>query len=88
MTSVIYLDLPPKFTQILDILETILTLKGVGYLILTGTTPVEERQSLVDEFTTNEDIPVFLLSTRAGKLSLNTLERKHAAKRLSRWNGY
>lgn len=35
--------------------------------MLTGSTAVDERQGLVDEFNEDEDIPVFLLSTRAGK---------------------
>lgn len=39
---------------------------GIKYLVLTGSTPVDSRQSLVDEFTEDESIRVFLLSTRAG----------------------
>lgn len=36
------------------------------FLILTGSTPVDVRQSLVDEFTEDESISIFLLSTKAG----------------------
>jgi len=34
--------------------------------MLTGSTPVDVRQTLVDEFTEDESIPIFLLSTKAG----------------------
>lgn len=34
--------------------------------MLTGSTPVDVRQTLVDEFAEDESIPVFLLSTKAG----------------------
>lgn len=43
------------------------------YLKLTGQTPVGERQGMVDIFTGDKDIFVFLLSTRAGGLGLNLM---------------
>jgi SWI/SNF-related matrix-associated actin-dependent regulator 1 of chromatin subfamily A len=55
-----------QFTQILDILQAVLNNNKIKYLILTGSTPVDIRQTLVDEFTEDETIPVFLLSTKAG----------------------
>ena len=55
-----------QFTQILDILQAIFKHKDTKYLILTGSTPVDIRQTLVDEFTEDESIPIFLLSTKAG----------------------
>lgn len=55
-----------KFTQILDILQAVLRLNDIKFLILTGSTPVDIRQTLVDEFTEDESISVFLLSTKAG----------------------
>jgi SWI/SNF-related matrix-associated actin-dependent regulator 1 of chromatin subfamily A len=36
-----------------------------------SSTPVTERQNLVDEYNSNPDIFVFLLSTRAGGQGLN-----------------
>ncbi|CUA66580.1 hypothetical protein RSOLAG22IIIB_00020 [Rhizoctonia solani] len=60
-----------QFTQILDILKVVLDHVGIKFLVLTGSTPVDERQSLVDEFTEDESIPVFLLSTRAGGMGIN-----------------
>ncbi|KAJ3359502.1 hypothetical protein GGF32_009229 [Allomyces javanicus] len=60
-----------QFTMCLDILEAFLTTLGYKYLRLDGTTPVVERQGLVDEFQENEEMFVFLLSTKAGGLGLN-----------------
>ena len=55
-----------QFTQILDILQLVLKLKDLKFLVLTGSTPVDVRQTLVDEFAEDQSIPVFLLSTKAG----------------------
>ncbi|KAF8444561.1 SNF2 family N-terminal domain-containing protein [Boletus edulis BED1] len=60
-----------QFTQILDILQAVLKQKSIRYLLLTGSTAVDVRQSLVDEFTEDESIPVFLLSTKAGGMGIN-----------------
>ncbi|EDQ99523.1 SNF2 family DNA-dependent ATPase [Laccaria bicolor S238N-H82] len=60
-----------QFTQILDILQAVLNNNKIKYLILTGSTPVDVRQTLVDEFTEDETIPVFLLSTKAGGMGIN-----------------
>lgn len=48
-----------QFTQILAILETVLQTMGIRYLLLTGQTPVNERQDMVDEFSNDPDITVF-----------------------------
>ena len=60
-----------QFTQILDILQVILKQESIKFLVLTGSTPVDVRQGLVDEFTEDESIPVFLLSTKAGGMGIN-----------------
>ncbi|KAF8554163.1 hypothetical protein OG21DRAFT_1497199 [Imleria badia] len=60
-----------QFTQILDILQAVLKQKNIKYLLLTGSTAVDVRQSLVDEFTEDDSIPVFLLSTKAGGMGIN-----------------
>jgi len=60
-----------QFTQILDILQAILKHRSITYLMLTGSTPVDVRQTLVDEFTEDQSIPVFLLSTKAGGMGIN-----------------
>ena len=62
---------PQQFTQILDILQVILKQRSIKFLLLTGSTAVDIRQGLVDEFTVDESIPVFLLSTKAGGMGIN-----------------
>jgi SWI/SNF-related matrix-associated actin-dependent regulator 1 of chromatin subfamily A len=52
---------------VLDILKTVLDYKSYRYLLLTGSTAVDERQGLVDEFNEDENCKVFLLSTKAGR---------------------
>ena len=44
--------------------------KGLGYLYLDGSTPAKERISLVEEFQ-HGDMPLFLISLKAGGLGLN-----------------
>ncbi|PPQ71092.1 hypothetical protein CVT26_011632 [Gymnopilus dilepis] len=60
-----------QFTQMLDILQAVLKKHAMRYLVLTGSTPVDVRQSLVDEFTEDESINIFLLSTKAGGMGIN-----------------
>ncbi|KAH9985991.1 SNF2 family N-terminal domain-containing protein [Russula compacta] len=60
-----------QFTQILDILQAVFKMQKIKYLLLTGATAVDIRQSLVDEFNEDESITCFLLSTRAGGMGIN-----------------
>ncbi|KAH0561494.1 SWI/SNF-related matrix-associated actin-dependent regulator of chromatin subfamily A containing DEAD/H box 1 homolog [Cotesia glomerata] len=60
-----------QFTMLLDILEEYLTIRCHKFLRLDGQTPVPDRQALIDEFTEDSSIFVFLLSTRAGGLGIN-----------------
>ena len=60
-----------QFTSVLDILCVFLEHIGVKYVGFTGQTNVGDRQVLVDQFTNDPSIPVFLLSTRAGGLGIN-----------------
>lgn len=60
-----------QFTQILDILQAIFKMEKIKYLLLTGATAVDIRQSLVDEFNEDDSIPCFLLSTKAGGMGIN-----------------
>jgi SWI/SNF-related matrix-associated actin-dependent regulator 1 of chromatin subfamily A len=55
----------------LDILRAVLGHQKIKYLILTGATAVDVRQSLVDEFNEDETITVFSLSTKAGGMGIN-----------------
>ncbi|KAK0423007.1 hypothetical protein QR680_007922 [Steinernema hermaphroditum] len=54
-----------------DILEVYLNVRGHVFCRLDGSTPVMERQELINEFNTNPEIFVFLLSTRAGGMGIN-----------------
>lgn len=60
-----------KFAKVIEILSECLQSKGVRYVALQGSTDVKERQSLIDEFSKNEDITVFLLTTGAGGTGIN-----------------
>ncbi|CAL7947261.1 unnamed protein product [Xylocopa violacea] len=60
-----------QFTMILDILEEYLAIRGQTYLRLDGSTPVTDRQDLINQYTEDESIFIFLLSTKAGGLGIN-----------------
>jgi SWI/SNF-related matrix-associated actin-dependent regulator 1 of chromatin subfamily A len=56
---------------VLDILQAVLKNRKIKYLLLTGSTAVDVRQSLVDEFNEDDSITIFLLSTKAGGIGIN-----------------
>ncbi|XP_026478006.1 SWI/SNF-related matrix-associated actin-dependent regulator of chromatin subfamily A containing DEAD/H box 1 homolog [Ctenocephalides felis] len=60
-----------QFVLMLDVLESYLKIRGYSYLRLDGSTMVTERQELIDRFNEDEEIFIFLLSTRAGGLGIN-----------------
>ncbi|XP_076140327.1 SWI/SNF-related matrix-associated actin-dependent regulator of chromatin subfamily A containing DEAD/H box 1b isoform X2 [Alosa pseudoharengus] len=60
-----------QFTMMLDILEIFLKHHSHRYIRLDGSTPMADRIGLIDEFNTDQDIFVFLLSTKAGGLGIN-----------------
>jgi len=60
-----------QFTMMLDIMEEYLKIRSYGYLRLDGSTKVSDRIELIDEFNDNDDVVVFLLSTKAGGLGIN-----------------
>jgi len=61
------------WTRVLDILGALLEeALQISFLRLDGSTPVGERQEMIDRFNAlGSEIPVFLLSTRAGGLGIN-----------------
>lgn len=59
------------FTQVLDILERVLSMFKIKFLRLDGKTSVDVRQDIIDQFYNDDSIPVFLLSTRAGGFGIN-----------------
>ena len=60
-----------QFVIMLDILENVMESLGMRYLRLDGSTPSDERLSLIDEYNTTPEITVFLLSTKACGLGIN-----------------
>ena len=59
------------YTSMFDIIEQQLKNKNIKYFKLTGSTKVDERINLVDEFNNNSNIKVFLISLKAGGTGLN-----------------
>ncbi|KAG0331334.1 hypothetical protein BG004_001723 [Podila humilis] len=55
----------------LDILEKFIKSEGYVYRRMDGTTPIQHRMGLVDEFNARDDIYVFLLTTKVGGLGVN-----------------
>ncbi|CAM9314081.1 unnamed protein product, partial [Phaeothamnion confervicola] len=61
-----------QWTRVLDILEVFLKdVLGMRYCRLDGNTSVADRKEIIDGFSADPTIPVFLLSTRAGGLGIN-----------------
>lgn len=59
------------YTSMFEIMEKELKQRNIKYFKLTGSTKVEERIELVDEFNENPEIKVFLISLKAGGTGLN-----------------
>lgn len=59
-----------QWKMCLDLLDCLLESMGLEHLRIDGSTDVKERQALMDQFN-ESDIPVFLLSTRAGGMGIN-----------------
>jgi SNF2 family DNA or RNA helicase len=59
-----------QFTSMLDIIGRRLKKEEIAYHLLTGATPKEERIHMAGVFQT-DDVPVFLISLRAGGTGLN-----------------
>jgi len=60
-----------QFTMVLDILESVLSTLSLTYLRMDGSTKVDTRQDMIDQFYDEQDITVFLLSTKAGGFGIN-----------------
>ena len=59
-----------QFTSFLDLIAERLESRGIAYDIITGRTPKKRRVELVDQFNA-DDVPVFLISLKAGNTGLN-----------------
>lgn len=60
-----------QFVMMLDIIEKYLSIRGHQFVRLDGSTAVNDRQDLIEEYSANSEIFIFLLSTKAGGLGIN-----------------
>ena len=60
-----------QMTQLMDVLGDYFEWRGLKYHRLDGSTPIEERRERMHAFNTENDVNLFMLSTRAGGLGLN-----------------
>lgn len=60
-----------QFTSLLTLLRADLDAQSVGYCYLDGSMPTRARQAEVDRFQDSPDVPLFLLSLKAGGTGLN-----------------
>ena len=60
-----------QFIMVHDILEVVLETLGVRFFRLDGSTKMDERQTMIDEFYSDPKITAFLLSTKAGGAGIN-----------------
>lgn len=59
------------YTSMFEIIEKELKQKNINYFKLTGSTKVDKRIELVEEFNKNPEIKLFLISLKAGGTGLN-----------------
>lgn len=59
------------YTSMFPFIEKVLKERQISYFKLTGSTKVDERISMVEEFNENSEIKVFLISLKAGGTGLN-----------------
>ena len=59
------------YTSMFEIIEKELKKENINYLKLTGRTRVKERVNLINEFNSNEDVKLFLISLKAGGTGIN-----------------
>ncbi|MBE6122556.1 MAG: helicase [Erysipelotrichaceae bacterium] len=59
-----------QFTTMLDVLIRRIRKEGISFHLLTGSTPQAERMHMVESFDT-DDVPLFLISLKAGGTGLN-----------------
>ena len=59
------------YTSMFEIIEEKLKEKNIEYFKLTGSTPVDKRIEMVDDFNKNDNVKIFLISLKAGGTGLN-----------------
>ncbi len=60
-----------RFAKVIEIVAECLASEDIAYLALQGNTDVADRQGLIDQFTADPSITVFLLTTGAGGTGIN-----------------
>lgn len=60
-----------QFTSLLALLRAELEAQGIAHCYLDGSMSAKARQAEVDRFQTSDDVPVFLISLKAGGTGLN-----------------
>ncbi|KAF1948806.1 hypothetical protein CC80DRAFT_497964 [Byssothecium circinans] len=60
-----------QFTSVMDILQWVLDDEDIAYSRIDGSTAISDRQPLIDQFYADEEIPVFMLSTKSGGAGIN-----------------
>lgn len=59
-----------QFTGMLQLIAQAMQERGIPFLYLDGSTKATDRQQLVERFQTEENLPVFLISLKAGGVGL------------------
>ena len=60
-----------QFTSVMDILSWVFDEHAIDFMRMDGSTPIAERQSLMDAFYGDESIGVFMISTKSGGAGIN-----------------
>ena len=74
-----------QFTSFLDLIRKKLDEQGITYLYLDGSTPLKQRESLVKDFQQG-NVPLFLISLKAGGLGLNLVGANYVIHLDPWWN--
>lgn len=60
-----------QFTSVMDILSWVFEEHDIAFMRMDGSTPIGDRQSLMDDFYNDESIGVFMISTKSGGAGIN-----------------
>ncbi|KAI1729287.1 helicase SWR1 [Ditylenchus destructor] len=60
-----------QMSRMLDILQAFLSHHNYKYFRLDGTTPIDQRQAMMERFNSDDSVFCFILSTRSGGIGVN-----------------